>query len=149
MPRKSSNWEEIDGVEEYSRKSEAEYEERRDAQMRELEKIDALKAGEYHTITTRFRDRYNEPLQLYARKRSDGSIMLSDDGDTLSGFDLDSFIAEMPEAYERLKSVLLECEVQLEIRSLTVTTNRKDYFDKKHNLLRVMLSINLDESITN
>ena len=44
----------------------------------------AVQVGEYYELTTPYLDRYNDHLQIYVKQESDGTYLLTDDGDMLT-----------------------------------------------------------------
>ena len=44
----------------------------------------AVQVGEYYELTTPYLDRYNDHMQIYVKQESNGSYLLTDDGDIIT-----------------------------------------------------------------
>lgn len=89
----------------------------------------------WYAVTTPFWGLFNDNIEIYV-KLSNGRIILSDDGQTLSNLKLvGSSIAQSPKRKEWLDTVLLNYGVILKDNELQAEGNEKDFNQKKHNLL--------------
>jgi len=110
--------------------------------------IDWLKQGftlgedrDYCEITTPFLDRHNDAIQLYLEEKS-GSLVLSDDGYTVSDLRSTGFEFTTPKRKALLSSILNGFGVKYEEGELFTTSTRADFAQKKHNLVQAILAIN-------
>jgi hypothetical protein len=92
-------------------------------------------------IATPFLDRHNDEIEIYVEKRN-GSLILSDDGYTISDLESTGMKFETEKRKAHLKSILNGFGVQLENRELLVTASANDFPQKKHALVQAILSIN-------
>jgi hypothetical protein len=102
----------------------------------------ALKSvGRWTEITTPFLDRHNDCIQIYAR-REDGSVLLTDDGYTLTDLEATGCSLESPRRREMLMTTLRGFGVRLEGEALQVTATADNFALRKHNLIQAVLAVN-------
>jgi len=92
-------------------------------------------------ITTPFLDRHNDHLQIYVKK-SDGGLLLTDDGYTISDLRLSGCEFTTEKRKQILNSILNGFGVQLMGDELVVEARPDNFPQKKHNLIQAILSIN-------
>jgi len=92
-------------------------------------------------ITTPFLDRHNDHLQIYVKK-SDGGLLLTDDGYTISDLRLSGCEFTTEKRKQILNSILNGFGVQLMGDELVVEAKPDNFPQKKHNLIQAILSIN-------
>ena len=90
-------------------------------------------------ITTPFLDRHNDCLQIYVREDGDGFI-LTDDGYTISDLISSGYSPDNLEHRKLLNTTLAGFGVKMnEKQELFVNATRKNFPQKKHNLIQAML----------
>lgn len=92
-------------------------------------------------ITTPFLDRHNDYIQIYLLN-SDGGLLLSDDGYTISDLEMSGCQLNTPKRIEALNTTLNGFGVSLVDGELQVRANETDFPSKKHNLLQAILAVN-------
>lgn len=92
-------------------------------------------------ITTPFLDRHNDYLQIYVKK-SDGGIILTDDGYTIADLKLSGCEFTTEKRKQMLHSILNGFGVRLIGDELSVEARLDNFPQKKHNLIQAILSIN-------
>lgn len=92
-------------------------------------------------IVTPFVDRHNDFLQIYV-KRSDNSLILTDDGYTISDLKLSGFEITTDKRKRMLNAILNGFGVRLDGDQITIKASVDNYPQKKHNLIQAMLAIN-------
>ncbi len=105
------------------------------------QKITVEQVGEVCEITTPFLDRHNDQIQLYIRK-SDGALVLSDDGYTVRDLELSGFELNSQRRRQLTGSILNGFGVQLRGDELVVEARPESFPQKKHNLVQAMLAVN-------
>lgn len=97
--------------------------------------------GDSVEITTPFLDRHNDHLQFYV-KRSNGHLMLTDDGGTIEDLRLSGCNLDSPKRHGLLQVTLNGFGVHLEGEALTTKATAESFCLKKHNLVQAMLAVN-------
>lgn len=92
-------------------------------------------------ITTPFLDRHNDQVQIYVKK-SDGGLVLTDDGYTISDLRLSGCEFTTEKRRQMLHSILNGFGVRLKEDELVVEARPDNFPQKKHNLIQAILSIN-------
>ena len=92
-------------------------------------------------ITTPYLDHHNDHLQIYAR-RQNGNYILTDDGYTLVDLMQSGCALDTPKRQSILKTTLLSYGVQLDGNNLEVKATKKDFAQRKHDLIQAMLAVN-------
>jgi hypothetical protein len=92
-------------------------------------------------VTTPFLDRHNDYLQFYV-KRSNGHLLLTDEGATIEDLRLSGCNLESPKRKGLLQVTLNGFGVQLETDALTTKATPESFCLKKHNLVQAMLAVN-------
>jgi hypothetical protein len=97
--------------------------------------------GEACELTTPFLDRHNDHLQVYAT-RSNGNIILSDDGYILSDLRTSGLEVDTPKRKMVLDSVLNGLGVRAESGHLLVEASAGNLGQRLHSLVQAMLAVN-------
>lgn len=107
--------------------------------LREKFKVEDIKG--VCEITTPFLDRHNDQLQIYVKK-SDGGLVLTDDGYTISDLRLSGCEFTTEKRRQMLHSILNGFGVRLKEDELVIEARPDNFPQKKHNLIQAILSIN-------
>ncbi len=107
--------------------------------LRERIKVEDIKG--VCEITTPFLDRHNDHLQIYVKK-SDGGLVLTDDGYTISDLRLSGCEFTTEKRRQMLHSILNGFGIRLIEDELIVEATLDNFPQKKHNLIQAILSIN-------
>jgi hypothetical protein len=105
---------------------------------------EGLRVSELETccqIATPFLDRHNDEIEIYVEKRN-GSIVLTDDGYTISDLESAGMSFETEKRKAHLQSILNGFGVRLENKEVLVAASPHDFAQKKHSLVQALLSIN-------
>lgn len=97
--------------------------------------------GEACELTTPFLDRHNDHIQVYA-SRSNGTIVLSDDGYTLSDLRTSGLEIDTPKRKIVLESVLNGLGIREESGQLIVEASSSNLGQRLHSLVQAMLAVN-------
>ena len=97
--------------------------------------------GDICEIVTPFVDRHNDFLQIYV-KRVDNSLILTDDGYTISDLKLSGFEITTDKRKRMLNAILNGFGVHLDGDQITIKASVDNFPQKKHNLIQAMLTIN-------
>lgn len=97
--------------------------------------------GEWVEITTPYLDRYNDHLQIYARKTDDG-YLLTDDGYVINDLENSGVDLSTQHRQKLLYMTLNGFGVKLSNGKIEVNATEKEFAHKKHNLIQAMLAIN-------
>lgn len=93
-------------------------------------------------MSTPFLGLFNDNIEIYA-KRTNGKILLSDDGLTLNNLDLvGAAINRSQKRHDILDKILLNYGITLSNDELQVESSEKDFPQKKHNLISAISEIN-------
>jgi len=96
----------------------------------------------WSVISTPFLGLFNDTLELFLKK-SNGKILLSDDGRTFHNLDLvGANISRSPKRKDFLDKILLNYGVTVQENELVIEANEKDFPQKKYNLLSAIIEIN-------
>jgi hypothetical protein len=97
---------------------------------------------EWAIISTPFVGAFNDTLDIYIKK-SNGTIILSDDGDTLKNLDLQG-VSTIHSAKRKsmLESVLLTYGISFVDDEFTVEATESNFAQKKHNFIMAISEIN-------
>jgi hypothetical protein len=93
----------------------------------------------WYAITTPFLGLFNDNIEIYV-KMDNNRIMLSDDGQTLSNLKLTGYSITQS-GKKRINMILLNYGIKRVDCELKVESTKKDFNQKKHNLLRAILEI--------
>lgn len=97
--------------------------------------------GEACELTTPFLDRHNDHIQVYATRRN-GTIVLSDDGYTLSDLRTSGLEIDTPKRKMVLESVLNGLGIRAENGQLVVEASASNLGQRLHSLVQSMLAVN-------
>lgn len=92
-------------------------------------------------ITTPFLDRHNDHLQIYAM-RSDGSIVLTDDGHTIRDLEASGCDVRSGGRRRMFEVLLRGFGVAINNDELRVTSSIETFPQRKHALIQAMLAVN-------
>ncbi len=110
--------------------------------LREKTQITHLPSNEWVQISTPFLDAFNDTIDIYVKK-SNGTLLLSDDGQTLRNLELNGVsISRSPKRRQMLDRILLNYGVTLRGKELTTEGNEKSFPQKKLNLLSAIHEAN-------
>ena len=99
--------------------------------------------GEYCAITTPFMDRHNDHIDVYVGKNKDGSIHLTDDGNTIYDLSITGTIPNTPKRRQIIQTTINGFGVNTDGESIYVdVSNSSDLPKKKHALIQAILAIN-------
>lgn len=109
--------------------------------LRERTSIRTDEATGWSVMSTPFLGAYNDPMEIYLRRKGD-DIELSDDGATLTNLnDLGISITRSPKRKEWLDYILRNYGIMLEGEELRTTATVDTFPQKKHALLCAMIEI--------
>ena len=105
--------------------------------------VTELPAGSWVEISTPFTDVFNDSIDIYA-KRSNGKVILSDDGHTLKNLELSGIeISRSAKRKEILDRILLNYGIKLDEKNELITEATENNFpQKKLNLLSAISEAN-------
>lgn len=104
--------------------------------------IRTVKEGAICNITTPFLDRHNDHLEIYVKK-SNSSLILTDDGHTIADLKMSGFQLNSPKREKIFKTVLNGFGVKAgENDELYVEANIGNVGQKKHYLLQAIITVN-------
>lgn len=93
-------------------------------------------------ISTPFVGLFNDTIEIYAKK-SNGKILLSDDGTTIRNLELiGAGVSRSPKRKDLLERVLLTYGVKMQDEELIIECEEADLVQKKHNLISAIIEIN-------
>ena len=92
-------------------------------------------------ITTPYLDHHNDHLQIYAQ-RQNGNYTLTDDGYTLVDLIQSGCALDSPKRQQHLRTTLSSYGVRLDGNRLEVRATKKDFAQRKHDLVQAMLAVN-------
>lgn len=105
---------------------------------------EGLRISELETscqIATPFLDRHNDEIEIYV-ERSNGGILLTDDGYTISDLESTGMNFKTPHRQAHLQAVLNGFGVRQKDGELQTTATEKDFPQKKHNFVQAILAVN-------
>ena len=95
----------------------------------------------WYTITTPFLNMFNDCIDIFC-KNDNGSIILSDDGETLGNLELLGIsFSRKSKQKDILSQILLNYGVERQDKDLLIKTSLKDFPKAKHNLLSAIMAI--------
>ncbi len=110
--------------------------------LRQKTVITELPSSEWVEISTPFTDVFNDTIEIYAKK-SNGKIILSDDGRTLKNLELSGVeISRSHNRKEMFERILLNYGVRLENKELMAEATEATFPQKKLNLLAAISEAN-------
>lgn len=110
--------------------------------LRQKTVITELPSSGWTEISTPFTDVFNDTIEIYAKK-SNGNIILSDDGQTLKNLELSGVeISRSQNRKEMLERILLNYGVRLEGKELIAEATESNFPQKKLNLLAAISEAN-------
>lgn len=95
----------------------------------------------WHQITTPYLDRHNDLIELYAKPTGD-TIVLTDDGCTISDLEVSGCPIDTPKRQQLLETILNGFGVRLDGKGLTTSATIDQFAVRKHNLVQTILSVN-------
>jgi len=110
--------------------------------LRQKTVITELPSSAWIEISTPFTDVFNDTIEIYAKK-SNGKIILSDDGQTLKNLELSGIeISRSQNRKEMLERILLNYGIRLENKELIAEATESTFPQKKLNLLAAISEAN-------
>jgi len=110
--------------------------------LRQKTVITELPSSDWIEISTPFTDVFNDTIEIYAKK-SNGKIILSDDGQTLKNLELSGIeISRSQNRKEMLERILLNYGIRLENKELIAEATESTFPQKKLNLLAAISEAN-------
>lgn len=110
--------------------------------LRERTIIEQSNTSDWLCIDTPFIGAFNDTIELYALRKN-GSILLSDNGETLNNLELLGInIQGSKKRRELIDNILLSYGLSHKDKELIVEANEKNFPQKKHNFLSAILEIN-------
>lgn len=110
--------------------------------LRQKTVITELPSSDWIEISTPFTDVFNDTIEIYAKK-SNGKIILSDDGQTLKNLELSGIeILRSQNRKEMLERILLNYGIRLENKELIAEATESTFPQKKLNLLAAISEAN-------
>jgi len=109
--------------------------------LRDETELRAIDDRDYVAITVPFLDRHNDYLQIYARRASDGSWELTDDGYTLRDLEASGCDFSTEKRSQLLEVTVQRLGVEREGYELTVQAREDTFPQKKHDLVQAMLAV--------
>ena len=92
-------------------------------------------------ITSPFLDRYNDYLQVYAKKENDSEIILTDDASILDNLQMSGIDINSPKRKQILDNILNKYGVKIEKGALTIKAGIEDFPQKILFLMQAMLNV--------
>ncbi|OAV71459.1 hypothetical protein Barb6_01413 [Bacteroidales bacterium Barb6] len=103
--------------------------------LREKTEVSKDENTEWYAVTTPFMGLFNDTIEIYVKLKDD-TVILSDDGLTLSNLELaGSSVLRSPKRKEWLDMTLLNYGITLTDNELQTAGTKKDFNQKKHNLI--------------
>lgn len=102
----------------------------------------AVQVGEYYELTTPYLDRYNDHMQIYVKQESNGSYLLTDDGDIITSLASSSVsVSRSPKRKKMLEHIARNFGVSINGEALEIRATQSTYPQKKHMLLQAMMTV--------
>ena len=102
----------------------------------------AVQVGEYYELTTPYLDRYNDHMQIYVKQESNGSYLLTDDGDIITSLASSGLsISRSPKRKRMLEHITRNFGISMNGNALEIRARKDTYPQKKHMLLQAMMTI--------
>jgi hypothetical protein len=99
-------------------------------------------SSDWLEISTPFTDVFNDTIEIYA-KRKNGSIILSDDGQTVRNLELSGMEISRSQGRKNIfEKILLNYGVRFENAELITEATDKNFPQKKHNFLSAIIEAN-------
>ncbi len=92
-------------------------------------------------ITTPFLDIDNDCIQIYVRQNSDGTISLTDGGETMQGLKMAGCDVTTPTRSKIIDFTLMRFNIKLEGTELTAVAQPDNFAQKKNDLIQAILAI--------
>lgn len=92
-------------------------------------------------ISTPFVDHRNDHIDVYVKRQPDGTLVLTDGGDTVQDLDLSGVDLSSPHRRRMLDTIASVRGVALENGELLVRSTPQDFPRKKHALIQAMLAV--------
>jgi len=110
--------------------------------LREKTIVESSTISDWYSIDTPFLGAFNDTIELFAL-RHNGSITLSDNGETLSNLELQGVnIQGSKKRRDLLDSILLNYGLNQNNKELLIQATDSNFPQKKHNFLSAILEIN-------
>ena len=110
--------------------------------LKEKTVVKELPSSEWVEISTPFTDVFNDSIDIYA-KRSNGKVILSDDGKTMKNLELSGIeISRSEKRREMLDRVLINFGIRLEKDELITEATEKNFAQKKLNMISAISEAN-------
>ncbi len=110
--------------------------------LKEKTVVKELPSSEWVEISTPFTDVFNDSIDIYA-KRSNGKVVLSDDGKTIKNLELSGIeISRSEKRKQMLDRILMNFGVQLNKDELITEATEKNFAQKKLNLISAISEAN-------
>ncbi len=110
--------------------------------LKEKTIVESSEFSDWYSIDTPFIGAFNDTIELFALKQN-GSILLSDNGETLNNLELQGVsIQGSKKRRELLDTILLSYGLNQNDKELVIEANEKNFPQKKHNFLSAILEIN-------
>lgn len=110
--------------------------------LKEKTKVKELPVSDWVEISTPFTDVFNDSIDIYA-KRSNGKVILSDDGKTMKNLELSGIeISRSEKRKQMLDRILLNYGVRIDNRQLITEANEINFAQKKLNLISAISEAN-------
>lgn len=98
--------------------------------------------SDWYCIDTPFMGAFNDSIEVYALRKN-GTIVLSDNGETLNNLELQGFtIQGSRKRREILDNIILSYGLNQKEKELQIEANERNFPQKKHNFLSAILEIN-------
>lgn len=105
--------------------------------------IKVIKDDNVYEVTTPFFDRHNDHLQIYVKRSSNNSFLLTDDGYILNDLETSGVILDSPRRKKIFQTVLNGYGVKVDDKNNLVTeATLSNIGQKKHYLLQAMIAVN-------
>lgn len=102
----------------------------------------AVQVGEYYELTTPYLDRYNDHMQIYVKQESNGSYLLTDDGDIITSLASSGVsVSRSPKRKKMLEHIARNFGVSINGEALEIRATQSTYPQKKHMLLQAMMTV--------
>lgn len=105
------------------------------------ERTNVTNHGRWYEISTPFINRNNDYLHIYAQGREDGTILLSDDGQTIADLEMSGCDLNTEKRQSLLYGVLSSFAVQRNGNALITVATANNFPVRKHNLVQAMLAV--------
>lgn len=93
-------------------------------------------------LTTPFLDRHNDHLQIYARNNGNGTIALSDDGNTLMELKVGGLETITKKVRGQVQLMLNAYGAKLVDEDITIRANKRNLGQQMHYLIQAILAVN-------